>query len=87
MAKEATAFAATESEVKKTRKPRDPSKPRVQRPAFLIAVIIDANGNEISGATVKVEAFSRNGADLLMAYDKARRAGRNVELVNLAHAD
>lgn len=69
---EATAPASE----KKTR--RKPTGPRVARPAFALAHV-DAQGN------IVVDKFSRNAADLLMAYDAARKNPdtANTQLITL----
>lgn len=56
---------------KKTRKPRDTSKPRV---GYFLGHV-DENGKII------VDKFSRNAQQLLVAMDQFTREGKNVQLV------
>ena len=56
---------ATETVVKKTRKP---SGPRTVRPYIFVAIVTDENGEPVRGAIVNIKAFTKDGNVALAAH-------------------
>lgn len=73
-AKDIAAATAAEAPVKRTRKPRDPNAPKIQRPLYFVYQVVNENDEIQDNLSVKILSTTRNPAKAMTAITSHKSA-------------